>query len=83
MKRIKKLIEDRKHCRHIKSEYYIKWRVDPVYRDLPACSFFLIPTVIYNTYPYRSPWRDYVFEVCFLHWYVHIGQWCRKGGTGR
>lgn len=75
MKRIKKLIEDHKSCWHIRKDYRIKWCFEFTHRDIPACTFYLLPTIGYNTYPYRSPWRSHIFEVLFLHWYIGIGKW--------
>ena len=77
MKRIKKLIEDHKQCWHIRNTCQIQWCISFEHRDIPACSFFLIPTIVYNTYPYRSPGR-FVFNVYFLHWYIGIGEWSYK-----
>ena len=77
MKRIKKLIEDHKSCWDSRKERYIKWRIEYEHKDIPACSFFFIPTIVYNTYPYRRP-GTFVFNVYFLHWYLGIGEWCNK-----
>ena len=79
MKRIKQLIQDHKQCVEYKRknrirDTYIKWRVEYEHKDIPACSFFLIPTIVYNTYPYRRP-GTFVFNVYFLHWYIGIGEW--------
>lgn len=77
MKRIKELIKDHKSCWGIRKEYRIQWRIERQHKDIPACSFYFIPTIVYNTYPYRSP-GSFVFQVCFLHWYIGIGEWCNK-----
>lgn len=77
MKRIKQLIEGHKQCWHIRNEYEIKWRIEFQHRDIPACTIFFIPTIVYNTYPYRQP-GGYVFQAYFLHWYLGIGEWCLK-----
>ena len=76
-KRIKQLIEDHKYCYGLRKEHYIKWRIECEHKDIPACSFFFIPTIVYNTYPYRRP-GTFVFQVYFLHWYIGIGEWCNK-----
>lgn len=77
MKRIKKLIEDHKQCWHLRKEHYIKWCIAAEHKDIPACSIFFIPTIVYNTYPYR--YNDtYIFNVYFLHWYIGIGEWSYK-----
>jgi hypothetical protein len=78
MKRIKQLIEDHKKCWYLRKDHYIKWRIKFEHRDnMPACCFFLIPTICYNTYPYRQPgW--WVWNVYFLHWYISIGEFCNK-----
>jgi hypothetical protein len=77
MKRIKQLIEDHKKCWYLRKKHCIKWRAVCIHNKMPACTFYLLPTIAYNTYPYRRPgW--YVFEVCFLHWYIYIGAWCNK-----
>lgn len=75
MKRLKKLIEDHKKCWKCRKNYYIKWTIEV--SDIDACSIFFLPTVCYNTYPYRRP-EWWVFNVYFLHWYIQIGEWCRK-----
>lgn len=80
MKRIKQLIKDHKSCWGTRKSYYIKWNVKVRSNDFPACSFFLIPTIEYATYPYRTPgW--FVFNIYFLHWYISIGKWCNKEDT--
>lgn len=80
MKRIKQLIKDHKSIWHVRKDYYIKWNIKCVHRDIPLCSFFLLPAIVYNTYPYRRPDTP-IFEVLFLHWYIYIGEWCRKEKT--
>ena len=77
MKRIKQLIKDHKKCRCLRKEHRIKWRIIRMHKDIPACSFFFIPTITYNTYPYRCP-GSFVFDIYFLHWYIGIGEWCNK-----
>lgn len=77
MKRIKKLIADWCRCRELRKEEYIKWRIEYEHKDIPACSFFFIPTIVYNTYPY-SRYGEFVFNIYFLHWYIGIGERCRK-----
>lgn len=79
MKRIKQLFKDHKKCWDLRKEHYIKWCVVRVHKkyDMPACCFFLIPSIEYTTYPYRSP-GTYVFNVYFLHWYIGIGEFCNK-----
>ena len=77
MKRIKKLIEDHKNCWSVRNTYRIKWRIECQHKDIPLCTFFFIPTVVYNTYPYRHP-GAFVFQAYFLHWYIGIGEWCNK-----
>ena len=77
MKRIKQLIKDHKKCWYLRKEDRIKWCIKPFYRDIPACTLFFIPTITYNTYPYRRP-ETFIFEIYFLHWYIGIGEWCRK-----
>lgn len=77
MKRIKQLIDDHRKCWEYRNTYRIKWRIKRAHKDIPACSFFFIPTIVYNAYPYRQP-GTFVFEVFFLHWYFYIGEWCDK-----
>lgn len=77
MKRIKQLIVDHKKCWYLRKDHCIKWRIELVHRDIPLCSVFFIPTICYNTYPYRRP-GTYVFEILFLHWYIYIGEFCNK-----
>ena len=77
MRRIENLIKDWRKCRDIRNDYYIRWHIVYEHKDIPACSFFLIPTIVYNTYPYRRP-GDCVFNVYFLHWYLGIGEWGLK-----
>ena len=77
MKRIKQLMEDHKKCWYLRKEHQIKWCIECEHNDIPACSFFLFPTIVYNTYPYRSPDR-FVFQVYFLHWYIGIGKFVYK-----
>lgn len=77
MKRIKQLIKDHKFCWGIRNEHYIKWHIKCEHKDIPACSFFILPTIVYNTYPYRRP-ETFIFQVYFLHWYIGIGEWCNK-----
>lgn len=79
-KRIKKLIQDHKQCWHCRKDYRIKWRIEASHKDIPLCTFFFLPTIAYNTYPYRNPGR-FVFKVYFLHWYIGIGEWCYRGGN--
>lgn len=78
MKRIKQLITDHKNYWHLRKEYYIKWRIECEHRHIPLCSFFIIPTIVYNTYPYRRP-ESFIFNAYFLFWYIGIGEWCVKG----
>ena len=80
MKRIKQLIKDHKRCWYLRKGSCIKWRIEYEHKDIPACSFFFIPTIVYNTYPYRSP-GTFVLNVYFLHWYIGIGEWCNKEKT--
>jgi hypothetical protein len=77
MKRIKQLIKDHKFCWPCRKDDYIKWRIEYEHKDIPACSFFILPTIVYNTYPYRRP-GTFVFNVYFLHWYIGIGEWGYK-----
>ena len=77
MKRIKQLIEDHKKCWDYRKTYRIKWRIKLCSTDDNACLIYLIPTIVYNTYPYRGL-NEHVFYVCFLHWYLGIGEWCNK-----
>ena len=76
--RIVKLIKDWKFCREHKSgDRYIKWRIKCEHKDIPACSFFIIPTIVYNPTIYLSP-GYFIINVYFLHWYIGIGEWCNK-----
>lgn len=77
MYRIKRLIRDHKQCWHLRKEARIKWRIGCGFKNRPIYSFFLLPTITYNTYPYRVP-GEFVFDIHFLHWYIGIGEWCNK-----
>lgn len=75
--RIKKLIMDWKSCRFVADDYHIKWRIECEHKDIPACSFFIIPTIVYNPTVYLRP-GNFVINVYFLHWYIGIGEYCNK-----
>lgn len=77
MKRIKKLLDDSKRCRNLRKQQVIKWRIKFEHEDIPACTFFFIPTITYNPYPYYSNGFS-AFNVYFLHWYIGIGEWVDK-----
>ena len=77
MKRVKELIEASRRCRDMRKNSRIKWHIRLHDKDTPACSFFFIPTIVYNTYPYlQRGWP--VFNIYFLHWYIDIGEWVDK-----
>lgn len=79
--RIVKLIKDWKFCReHSMDCYYIKWRIEREHKGIPACSFFIIPTIVYNPATY-SRLGNFIINVYFLHWYIGIGEWCYKKET--
>lgn len=77
MKKIKRLLKDHKYCWSIRKDFYIKWHVKCLHKDLPAAYLSFIPTIEYATYPYRYP-GTFVFMVRFLHWNIGIGEWCNK-----
>ena len=77
MKRITKLINDYKFSWKSRHCYRIKWRIEHEHKDIPVCSIFCIPTIVFNPYPYRRP-GTFVFNVYFLHWYLGIGEWGYK-----
>lgn len=74
--KLKKLFKTVKDCKKYRKDHYIKWDVHCFVDDRDYC-FSLIPTVLYEPWPFR--YNGFcVIDIWWFNWHITIGTWKNK-----